>query len=55
MPSLMANVPAIARFWILEQVEEIIKQKLSSGNKRIDLLQLMLDAATNDEIKVFLL
>jgi hypothetical protein len=33
-------------------VGKVIKQKLVSGKKRMDLLQLMLDAATHDEIKV---
>jgi hypothetical protein len=42
----------MARFWIIEQVKEVIKQRLTSGKKRMDLLQLMLDAATHDEIKV---
>ena len=44
------NIPPA--FWIIEQVKEVIKQRLTSGNKRMDLLQLMLDVATRDEIKV---
>jgi len=52
VPSLMSNVDNMAVFWIIEQVKEVIKQRLASGQKRMDLLQLMLEAATNDEIKV---
>ncbi len=52
MPSLIPNSATMARFWIIEQVKEVIKQRLVSGKKRMDLLQLMLDAATHDEVKV---
>jgi hypothetical protein len=52
MPSLVPDVASMAHYWIIEQVKEVIKQRLTSGKKRMDLLQLMLDAATNDEIKV---
>jgi len=52
MPSLMSNLGTMAHSWIIEQVKEVIKQRLASGKKRMDLLQLMLDAATHDEIKV---
>ncbi len=52
MPSLVPDAAIMARFWIIEQVKEVIKQRLTSGKKRMDLLQLMLDAATHDEIKV---
>jgi hypothetical protein len=55
MPSLMSNLGTMAHSWIIEQVKEVIKQRLASGKKRMDLLQLMLDAATHDEIKVQLL
>lgn len=52
MPSRVPDAAIMARFWIIEQVKEVIKQRLTSGKKRMDLLQLMLDAATHDEIKV---
>lgn len=55
MPSFISNTDSIARFWIIEQLKDVIKQRLTSGKKRMDLLQLMLDAATNDETKVELL
>jgi hypothetical protein len=55
MPSLMRNVPVPPITWILEQVENVVKERLQSGKKRMDLLQLMLDAAKQEEVKVGLL
>jgi hypothetical protein len=52
IPFLMRRFDGIPSLWIIEQVEEVIKQRLSSGIKRTDLLQLMLDAATHDDVKV---
>ncbi|CAF0997330.1 unnamed protein product [Adineta steineri] len=40
--------PAI---WLIGRLEEVLKKRLTSETKRTDLLQLMLDAATEDEIK----
>ncbi|CAF1673885.1 unnamed protein product, partial [Adineta ricciae] len=37
--------------WLIERLEELLKQRLSSESKRTDLLKLMLDAATEEEIK----
>jgi hypothetical protein len=52
MPFLMSNVEEPPQLWIFKQIEHVIKQRLASENKRIDLLQLMLDASTQEEIKV---
>ncbi|CAF3115951.1 unnamed protein product [Rotaria sp. Silwood2] len=52
MPSLMSNVGEIPALWIIKQVENVVKERLKSGKRRMDLLQLMLDAATYDEVKV---
>ncbi|CAF4337908.1 unnamed protein product [Rotaria sp. Silwood2] len=35
----------------MKQVQNVVKERLTSGMKRMDLLQSMLDAATDDEIE----
>jgi hypothetical protein len=52
VPSLMPNIESMTAFWIIDQVEEVVTKRLESGKKRMDLLQLMLDAATHDKVKV---
>jgi hypothetical protein len=52
VPSLMRNVPVSPINWISEQVGEVVKERLQSGKRRTDLLQLMLDAAKQEEAKV---
>ncbi len=52
MPSLMRNIEGSPQLWIFKQIENVVKQRLTSENKRIDLLQLMLDASTQEHIKV---
>ena len=39
-------------FWIFKQLEDIVKEKLRTSDKRVDLLQLMLDALTEEIINV---
>ncbi|CAF2836633.1 unnamed protein product [Rotaria sp. Silwood2] len=51
MPSRMHNFEGPPQLWIFKQIENVVKQRLASQNKRIDLLQLMLDASTQQEIK----
>ncbi|CAF3793429.1 unnamed protein product [Rotaria sp. Silwood1] len=51
MPSMMRNVEGLPQLWIFKQIENVVKQRQTSQNKRIDLLQLMLDASTQEEIK----
>ena len=51
-PSLMKNVEDPPQLWIFKQIENVVKQRLASDNKRTDLLQLMLDASTQEQIKV---
>jgi hypothetical protein len=48
----MRNVEGSPQLWIFKQIDNVVKQRLNSKNKRIDLLQLMLDASTEQEIKV---
>ncbi|CAF3497399.1 unnamed protein product [Rotaria socialis] len=51
LPKLMHDVDDIPALWIIKQVENVVKERLTSGKRHVDLLQLMLDAATYDEIK----
>ncbi|CAF1280846.1 unnamed protein product [Rotaria sordida] len=51
MPWLISNVEDLPNVWIMKQVGNVVKERLSSGTKQLDLLQLMLDAATDDEVK----
>jgi hypothetical protein len=51
-PSIMRTVEVLPQLWIFKQIENVVKQRLTSENKRTDLLQLMLDASTQQEIKV---
>ena len=52
VPSLMRCVQISPLTWIIEQVREVVKTRLESGTKRMDLLQLMLDAAKSEEAQV---
>ncbi|CAF1184641.1 unnamed protein product [Rotaria sordida] len=51
MPSMMHNIEGPPQLWIVKQIENVVQQRLTTQNKRIDLLQLMLDASTQQEIK----
>ena len=52
MPSILRNIEGPPQLWIFKQIENVVQQRLNSQNKRIDLLQLMLDSSTKEEIKV---
>ena len=52
MPTVMRNVEGSPHVWISKQIHNVVQQRLISQNKRIDLLQLLLDASTEEEIKV---
>lgn len=52
MPNLFKDADVLASVWIIDKVEEVVKKRLESGQRRTDLLQLMLDAATDGEVKV---
>lgn len=54
VPSLMRNVPMSPINWIVHQIGQVVKERASAGKKRMDLLQLMMDAAHEDEVKVSL-
>lgn len=51
-PSLLKNAGELPSTWIIRQVENVVKERLSSGKRKMDLLQLMLDAAVAEEFKV---
>lgn len=51
-PSLLGHLQDPPHLWILKQIENVIKHRLTSGNRRIDLLQLMLDVSTQEAVKV---
>ncbi|CAF3835934.1 unnamed protein product [Rotaria sordida] len=51
MPWLISNVEDLPNVWIMKQVGNVVKERLRSETKQLDLLQLMLDAATDDEVK----
>ena len=51
-PSLMGHLQDPPQLWIFKQIENVIKHRLASGDRRIDLLQLMLDVSTQEQIKV---
>lgn len=51
-PSLMRHVPVSPINWIVSQIGQVVKERVSTGKKRMDLLQLMLDAARQEEVKV---
>ena len=52
MPSRMRNVELFPTLWVLKQIENVVQHRLKFGNTRIDLLQLLLNASTQEEIKV---
>ena len=51
-PSLLGHLEDPPQLWIFKQIENVIQHRLASENKRIDLLQLMLDVSTQEKIKV---
>jgi len=53
-PSLMKNKEFHPAFWIIDKVEETVKERINSGKRRMDLIQLMLDASTQDQDQVTL-
>jgi hypothetical protein len=52
VPSVMRNVPVSPINWIVDRVGQVVQERLTSGNSRKDLLQLMLDAAKEEDIQV---
>lgn len=52
LPSFMNQIEEQPPLWIIKQVETVVKERLASGKRRTDLLQLMLDATMQDEVKV---
>ncbi|CAF2085859.1 unnamed protein product [Rotaria magnacalcarata] len=51
IPWLMRNVEDLPSVWIIKRVGNVVRERLKSGKRQMDLLQLMLDVATNDEVK----
>lgn len=52
VPSLMRYAPISPFILIKEQVSEVVRERITSGRRRTDLLQLMLDAAKAEEAQV---
>mgnify|MGYP002378798975 CR=1 FL=1 len=52
LPFLLKTTQESPHFWIFKQLEDIVKEKLRTSDKRVDLLQLMLDALTEEIINV---
>ncbi|CAF4672883.1 unnamed protein product [Rotaria socialis] len=50
IPWLMRNVEDLPSVWIIKRVGNVVRNRLKSGKKQMDLLQLMLDVAKNDEV-----
>lgn len=58
MPRFMNRFEELPGFWIINQVEHLINQRINNrieSTNRIDLLQLMLDASTSNQVHVSLL
>jgi hypothetical protein len=53
-PRFMNRFEELPGFWIINQVQRVVNERLArrEPQSRIDLLQLMLDAATSDQVKV---
>ncbi|UJR11334.1 hypothetical protein I4U23_015515 [Adineta vaga] len=51
IPSLMTNLEGPPQLWIIKQIDTLVQQRLHSDNKRIDLLQLMLDASSDEIVQ----
>lgn len=50
---LVSSIPENARFWFLTHVRDIVKIRLADpANRRVDLLQLMIDSTTDEPINV---
>lgn len=54
---IIPSVEELARFWLMDRLIYLIDLRTSSKHekkekKQVDLLQIMLDAATKDEVKV---
>lgn len=51
-PALANNLQELPSDWIVNQVYRVIEARVSSGKKRTDLLQLLLDAESEQKAKV---
>lgn len=54
IPQFMNRFEELPGFWIINQVKDVINQRIKhkQTNNPIDLLQLMLNAATSNQVKV---
>ncbi len=59
IPALSSYIEETPGSWLTNRVKEVVKLRTRSSTtsvaKRVDLLQLMIDASTQDEVKVRLL
>lgn len=51
-PSFLTKLNGFSSVWIITHVDDLIRKRLTSGTRRTDLLQLMIDAVTENEQKV---
>ncbi len=55
IPPLNKYIPEIPGFWLMNRVQEVVDLRTKSSSnsiKRVDLLQLMIDASTIEDIQV---
>ena len=55
IPPLNKYIPEISGYWLMNRVQDVVDLRAKSSpdsKNRVDLLQLMLDASTNDDIQV---
>jgi hypothetical protein len=52
-PALSSYIEETPGSWLTNRVREVVKLRSKSApGKRVDLLQLMMDASTDDQVKV---
>ena len=52
LPFLSSYIKEVPTLWLMNRIQAIVDVRNKSPSKRVDLLQLMLDASTQDEVKV---
>jgi hypothetical protein len=55
IPPLGKYIPEMSAYWLMTRVQDVVDLRTKSSSnsiKRVDLLQLMIDASTNEDIQV---
>ena len=55
IPSLKKYIPEMPAYWLMNRVQDVVDLRTKSSSdliKRVDLLQLMIDASTNEPVQV---